>query len=266
MRGVEVPDLAVSPGRRNEPLLTIEGLTKRFGEKEVIRNVTFSVFPGETVCVVGPNGSGKTTLLRCLNLLTTPSIGTLTFRGRIVGRWSDERADVYMNVSEYRRRLGMVFQDFALFPHLDALNNVTLGPRRARHLPRPAAEAQGRALLAHVGLEAYVAARPSQMSGGQKQRVAIARALAMEPDLLLFDEPTSALDAAMVDEVLGTMKRLATEGMTMVVVTHEHAFARQAADRIVVMDGGVIIEEGSPTELFSSPRHDRTRQILRASR
>jgi polar amino acid transport system ATP-binding protein len=261
-----VMDTARLASGSTDLLLAVENLHKRFGEVEVLRGVDFWIAPGETVCLLGPNGSGKTTLLRCLNLLVTPSAGRLFFRGRCVGDWTHSPGRLNVDVTEYRRHLGMVFQDFGLFPHLKAIDNVTLGPRRALHIPRREAERRARVLLQRVALENYAAARPNRLSGGQKQRLAIARALAMEPDLILFDEPTSALDAAMVDEVLSTMRSLASEGKTMIVVTHEHDFARDVADRIVVMDGGAIIEEGTPAKLFGSPVHPRTREILRSRR
>lgn len=251
---------APSPG---EPILSIEGLHKRFGQSEVLRSVNFVIGKGETVCILGPNGSGKTTLLRCLNLLVKPTLGRLTFHDRLIGEWTTAGSQLNVKLTEYRKHIGMVFQDFGLFPHLSALGNITLGPRYSLHIDRAAAEERGRRLLRRLGLEEFADARPPRLSGGQKQRVAIARALAMEPDLILFDEPTSALDAGMVDEVLTAMKSLASDGTTMIVVTHEVGFAKDVADRIVVMDEGVIIEEGPAANIFTSPNKERTRQILR---
>jgi polar amino acid transport system ATP-binding protein len=247
-------------------LLAVENLGKRYGDVEVLRGVDFWIAPGETVCLLGPNGSGKTTLLRCLNLLVTPSSGRLFFEDRCIGDWTHTPGHLYVDLKEYRRHLGMVFQDFGVFPHLSAIDNVTLGPRRALGMSRADAEARAHALLQRVALDNFSGARPGRLSGGQKQRLAIARALAMEPALMLFDEPTSALDAAMVDEVLNTMKDLASEGKTMIVVTHEHEFARDVADRIVVMDAGAIIEVGPPATIFESPTNPRTREILRSRR
>lgn len=243
--------------------MEVRAVRKRFGSREALRGVDFAIQPGERVCIVGPNGSGKTTLLRCLNLMVEPTNGTLSFRGAIVGTWDEGRGTTYGDINAYRKHFGMVFQDFGLFPHLTALANVTLGPRYSLHQSRSVADNRARELLSLVGMAAHADARPGQLSGGQKQRVAIARALAMEPDLMLFDEPTSALDPTMIDEVLATIKALAVSGTTMVIVTHEIAFARQVADRMVVMDAGMIVEEGPPASLFSSPKHERTQQILR---
>jgi polar amino acid transport system ATP-binding protein len=243
-------------------LLAVEGIAKRFGRTQVLGPVDFAIAKGETVCVIGANGSGKTTLLRCMNLLVQPSGGRIRFKGELVGDWSGERAKLFVKLTDYRKHLGMVFQDFGLFPHLTALGNITLGPRHSLNVPAGTARERGELLLHRVGLDGFAESRPPQLSGGQKQRVAIARALAMEPDLILFDEPTSALDPGMVDEVLTLMKSLALDGTTMIVVTHELSFARDVADRIVVMDNGDIIEEGSPAKIFGSPREERTRQIV----
>lgn len=247
----------------DERVVHVEGLSKRFGGTTVLRGVDFAVSRGETVCILGPNGSGKTTLLRCLNLLVEPTAGRIFFGGHLVGEWADGSRRLKMPLTEHRARIGMVFQHFDLFPHLSALDNITLGPRHVRGFPRPAAEKRGRELLRRVGLESLAEAKPNRLSGGQKQRIAIARALAMGPALVLFDEPTSALDAGMVDEVLNLMKSLAAEGTTMIVVTHEFGFARDVADRVVVMDEGHVIEEGRPAAVFDEPRYARTREILR---
>jgi ABC-type polar amino acid transport system ATPase subunit len=241
-------------------LLEVRGLHKSFGSSEVLHGVDFHVRRGEKVCVVGPSGSGKTTLLRCLNLLVEPTQGQLYFKGEQVGSWP---GSARISLSGYRSRIGMVFQHFELFPHLTAVQNLTLGPRYVRHEEKEAAEARALQLLRHVGLEAFAKAHPRTLSGGQKQRVAIARALAMQPDLILFDEPTSALDTEMVDEVLELMRRLAQEGITMVIVTHELGFARDVADRIVVMEKGAVLEEGPAETLFRSAQSQRTRDILR---
>ncbi len=242
------------------PLLEARGLHKRFGRSEVLHGVDFSVRRGEKVCIVGPSGSGKTTLLRCLNLLVEPTCGQLFYKGAHIGEWP---GGVKVNVGRYRSRIGMVFQHFELFPHLTALRNITLGPRHVLHEEKAAAEKRAMELLARVGLERFATAHPRTLSGGQKQRVAIARALAMRPDLILFDEPTSALDAEMVDEVLNLMRRLAEDGMTMVIVTHELSFARDVADRVVVMEHGAVVEEGAAETMFSAARSQRTRDILR---
>jgi ABC-type polar amino acid transport system ATPase subunit len=255
---------ATAAARR--PILSVVGIEKRFGQRKALDSVDFEIQAGERVCIVGRNGSGKTTLLRCLNLLVEPTAGRLYFRDELLGEWNEGRGAIHGNINEYRKHFGMVFQDFGLFPHLTALDNVTLGPRHSLHEAPGTAESRGRELLAKVGLDQYLKARPTSMSGGQKQRLAIARALAMKPDLVLFDEPTSALDPTMVDEVLETIKALALSGTTMVVVTHEVGFAREVADRIVVFDAGKIIEQGPPDRLFGAPEHESTRQILRPRR
>ncbi len=242
------------------PLLDARGIHKRFGRSEVLHGVDFSVRRGEKVCIVGPSGSGKTTLLRCLNLLVEPTGGRLYYKGEVVGEWP---GGPRVGLGRYRSRIGMVFQHFELFPHLTALQNITLGPRHVMHEEKGAAEKRALELLRRVGLERFANAHPRTLSGGQKQRVAIARALAMRPDLILFDEPTSALDAEMVDEVLSLMRALAADGMTMVIVTHELGFARDVADRVVVMEHGVVVEEGPAGTMFSAARSQRTRDILR---
>jgi polar amino acid transport system ATP-binding protein len=248
-------------GDTGTPLLDARTLSKVYGDQAVLRRVDFTVHRGERICIVGPSGSGKTTLLRCLNLLVEPSAGTLTFAQERIGEWPG-RIGAGVDICRYRSRIGMVFQHFELFPHLTALDNITLGPRRVLGEPRQEAEARARALLQRIGLESHALAKPSTLSGGQKQRVAIARALAMRPELVLFDEPTSALDAEMVGEVLTLIRQLANEGLTMVVVTHELRFARDVASRMVFMEGGRIIEQGPPSVLFESPREERTRTFL----
>ncbi|MFJ8764697.1 amino acid ABC transporter ATP-binding protein [Streptomyces clavifer] len=237
------------------PAIDVRGLRKSFGTLEVLAGIDFSVARGEVVCVIGPSGSGKSTLLRCVNLLEEPTSGTVTVAGT-------EVTDPDVDIDKVRRRIGMVFQSFNLFPHLTVLENLTLPQRRV--LGRDKAEAAGiaRERLARVGLTDKESAYPAQLSGGQQQRVAIARALAMDPELMLFDEPTSALDPELVGDVLAVMRSLADEGMTMLVVTHEMSFAREVADRVVFMDGGVIVEEGAPEQVIGAPRHARTRSFL----
>ncbi len=246
-----------------EQVLATKALCKDFGQSTVLTDVDFSIGKGETVCILGPSGSGKTTLLRCLNLLVEPTSGRLYFRGTLLGEWPGARRNGRrIDLTKYRTHVSMVFQQFELFPHLTASENVSLGPRRVLHLSRTAAEERALSLLDRVGLKSFAGARPRTLSGGQQQRVAIARALAMKPDVILFDEPTSALDWEMVGEVLDIMADLAEQGMTMVVVTHELDFARNCADRVVVMERGRIIEEGPATMMFESPNLPRTREIL----
>lgn len=242
------------------PLLEVRGLHKSFGRAEVLHGVDLRVDPGDKVCIVGPSGSGKTTLLRCLNLLVEPTRGEQYFKGKLVGRWP---GGARVALGAYRSRISMVFQHFELFPHLTALQNITLGPRHVLHEDRQVAERRGFELLDRIGLGGHAKVYPRTLSGGQKQRVAIARALAMQPDLILFDEPTSALDAEMVGEVLELMRDLASAGMTMVIVTHELAFARDVADHVVVMERGAIVEEGPSETMFRAARSPRTRDILR---
>jgi arginine/lysine/histidine transport system ATP-binding protein len=241
-------------------LLEARGIHKIFGGREVLRGIDFGIRRGEKVCILGPSGSGKTTLLRCLNLLVEPTRGQLLYKEASVGAWPGGSR---VNLREYRSKISMVFQHFELFPHLTALQNVTLGPRFGLREERRMAEQRALELLGHVGLSAFAAAYPRTLSGGQKQRVAIARALAMQPDVILFDEPTSALDAEMVDEVLGLMRRLADEGLTMVIVTHELDFARDVADRVVAMEQGAILEDGPAQTMFHHARSPRARNILR---
>ncbi|MFE9723790.1 amino acid ABC transporter ATP-binding protein [Streptomyces sp. NPDC005794] len=237
------------------PAIDVRGLRKSFGTLEVLAGIDFSVARGEVVCVIGPSGSGKSTLLRCVNLLEEPTSGTVTVAGA-------EVTDPDVDIDKVRRRIGMVFQSFNLFPHLTALENLTLPQRRVLGRDKAEAARIARERLARVGLTDKESAYPAQLSGGQQQRVAIARALAMDPELMLFDEPTSALDPELVGDVLAVMRSLADEGMTMLVVTHEMSFAKEVADRVVFMDGGVIVEEGTPERVIGAPRHARTRSFL----
>ncbi|MFJ8752866.1 amino acid ABC transporter ATP-binding protein [Streptomyces sp. NPDC102441] len=237
------------------PAIDVRGLRKSFGTLEVLAGIDFSVARGEVVCVIGPSGSGKSTLLRCVNLLEEPTSGTVTVAGA-------EVTDPDVDIDKVRRRIGMVFQSFNLFPHLTALENLTLPQRRVLGRDKAEAARIARERLARVGLTDKESAYPAQLSGGQQQRVAIARALAMDPELMLFDEPTSALDPELVGDVLAVMRSLADEGMTMLVVTHEMSFAKEVADRVVFMDGGVIVEEGTPERVIGAPAHARTRSFL----
>ncbi|MHB0841498.1 amino acid ABC transporter ATP-binding protein [Stutzerimonas nitrititolerans] len=234
-------------------LMTVRGLRKRFGDTEVIQSVDLDIHEGEVVVVIGPSGSGKSTLIRCLNGLEPATAGEIALTGAASGAES---------MARLRDEVGMVFQDYTLFPHLSILRNMTLAPMKLRGLSRDDAEARAMQLLERVGLAHKAQAMPAELSGGQQQRVAIVRALAMQPRLMLFDEPTSALDPETVNEVLLVMKELATEGMTMVVVTHEMGFAREVADRVIFFDGGRIVESAPPAQLFSAPCEERTRQFL----
>ncbi|MBW4084969.1 amino acid ABC transporter ATP-binding protein [Paenibacillus sp. S150] len=236
-------------------MLEIKNLSKSFGDLEVLRDINLSVQKGEVVVVIGPSGSGKSTMLRCINLLEHPGGGEILYQEQDITKLGKQ-------VTEYRKRAGMVFQKFNLFPLKTVLENIMYAPMQLNKLPHKEAITQARELLRKVGLESKEDSYPSSLSGGQQQRVAIARALAMQPDMLLFDEPTSALDPELVGDVLEVMKQLAVEGMTMVVVTHEMGFAKEVADRIVFMDGGYIVEVGSPVEIFSNPKNDRTRAFL----
>src|SRR5919199_1229746 len=238
-----------------EPLVVLEGVNKSFGTQHVLRNVDLTVGRGEVVVVIGPSGSGKSTLCRTINRLETIDSGRITLDGRPLPSEGRELARL-------RSEVGMVFQSFNLFAHKSVLENVTLGPVTVRGVPRPEAERRARELLRRVGIEGHADKLPAQLSGGQQQRVAIARALAMDPKLMLFDEPTSALDPELVGDVLDVMRALADEGMTMVVVTHEIGFAREAADTVVFMDGGVVVEAGPPEQVLGSPQHQRTRDFL----
>ncbi len=237
------------------PILEMRGLAKSFGNLPVLKGVDLAVSPSELVFIIGPSGSGKSTLLRCCNRLEEPDSGEILFDGEnILARGTD--------LAAMRLKVGMVFQSFNLYPHMNALGNVTLALRKVLKLPRAAAEEKGRAALARVGLADKAASYPSELSGGQQQRVAIARCLALEPRIVLFDEPTSALDPELVGSVLAVMRDLKAAGMTMVVVSHEMRFARDAADRVVFMDKGVIVEQGTPAEIFGSPREERTRAFV----
>ena len=238
-----------------DEVIRVKGLTKQFGELPVLRGIDCAIAASEVVCVIGPSGSGKSTFLRCLNGLEEASGGTVHVRDVSVH-------DQHTDVDTLRSEIGMVFQRFNLFPHKTVLDNIMLAPMSVRGLSRDAARERACQLLQKVGLSDKIDAYPNQLSGGQQQRVAIARALAMQPQIMLFDEPTSALDPEMVGEVLGVMQTLAEEGMTMVVVTHEMGFARQVADRVLFLDEGLVVEEGSPADLFDRPREERTRRFL----
>ncbi|MEO7953193.1 MAG: amino acid ABC transporter ATP-binding protein [Polaromonas sp.] len=244
------------------PMVRIRGLRKSFGSHVVLKGIDFDVQPSQVVVVIGPSGSGKSTFLRCCNGLEQPEGGSVEICGRMLVQ--DGRMLADQELDALREEVGMVFQGFNLFPHLSVLHNISLGPRKLRGLSRAEADAQARVLLDKVGLAHKADAMPASLSGGQKQRVAIARALAMKPKVMLFDEPTSALDPELVGEVLQVMKMLASEGMTMMVVTHEMDFAREVGDVVVVMDGGGIIEAGDPNMIFTNPSQDRTRSFLQA--
>ena len=248
------------------PLLRVVDLHKRFGETEVLRGIHLDVAAGETITIIGPSGSGKTTLLRCINYLERPTSGHVYIEDRLIGERQVDGRFVHVGDRELARErteIGMVFQRFNLWPHLTALQNVTLGPTRVLKKPARQAEEEGRALLDKVGLGHKIDEYPERLSGGQQQRVAIARALAMQPKLLLFDEPTSALDPELIGEVLNVMRALAREGRTMLVVTHEMRFAQDVSDRVIFMDHGVIVEEGPPATVFTAATHERTRDFLR---
>jgi polar amino acid transport system ATP-binding protein len=245
-----------------EPIISIRGLRKSFGDHMVLTGIDFDVQPSQVVVIIGPSGSGKSTFLRCCNGLEQPEGGRIEICGRTLVREGQMLADAECNA--LRQEVGMVFQSFNLFPHLNVLHNVALGPRKLRGLTREQADAQAHALLQKVGLVQKAQSMPASLSGGQKQRVAIARALAMKPRVMLFDEPTSALDPELVGEVLQVMKLLASEGMTMMVVTHEMEFAREVADVVMVMDHGGIIETGPPSTIFTRPAQERTRAFLQA--
>lgn len=236
-------------------MIRVENLKKSFGKNEVLKDISVTIKPQEVVVVIGPSGSGKSTFLRCLNLLETITDGNVYIEGVDI---TDKKTDI----NKIRSEVGMVFQQFNLFPHKTVLENIILAPMKVKKLSRNTAVAKARELLGKVGLAEKENVYPESLSGGQKQRVAIARALAMEPSIMLFDEPTSALDPEMVGEVLEVMKQLAKEGMTMVVVTHEMGFAREVGDRVLFMDGGYIVEENIPTELFENPQYERTKSFL----
>jgi polar amino acid transport system ATP-binding protein len=248
-----------------KPMVEAVGVHKSFGKQLVLKGISLTVAPGEVMVLLGPSGSGKSTFLRCINHLETVDAGELRVDGSLVG-YREAKGKIYeqkeSEIAADRRHIGMVFQRFNLFPHLTALGNVVEAPIRVNKQSKSEAESEGRALLERVGLGDRADAYPAQLSGGQQQRVAIARALAMKPKLMLFDEPTSALDPELVGEVLDVMKGLAKDGMTMVVVTHEIGFAREAGDNLVFMDEGVVVESGDPATVIANPQHERTKAFL----
>ena len=238
-----------------EIIISTRGLKKSFEKLNVLKGIDIDIHKGDVVCVIGASGSGKSTFLRCLNLLEEPTGGTIIFDGT-------DLTSSKINLNHHRQRMGMVFQQFNLFPHLTILKNLTLAPMMLKKIPQEEAEAKALALLARVGLADRADSYPNQLSGGQKQRVAIVRALCMEPEVMLFDEPTSALDPEMVGEVLDVMKELANEGMTMVVVTHEMGFAFEVANRVIFLDNGLLAEDGTPEEIFENPKTERLKTFL----
>lgn len=239
----------------SDAIISVEDLSKSFGNHEVLRKIDFSVDPGEIICIVGSSGSGKSTLLRCINKLERQTSGKIRYHGKEIG-------SVQKDINEYRSKVGMVFQSFNLFNNMTVLQNCMLCTRKVLHLSKEEAFDRAIAHLKEVGMAPFINANPSQLSGGQKQRVAIARSLCMNPEVLLFDEPTSALDPEMVGEVLNVMKELATTGLTMIIVTHEMAFARDVSTRTIFMDQGYIVEDAAPAELFTNPKNSRTREFL----
>ena len=238
-----------------ETLISVKGLKKDFEDTAVLKGIDIDIHKGDVVCVIGASGSGKSTFLRCLNLLEVPTGGNIFFEGADL---TSDKVDLNL----HRQKMGMVFQQFNLFPHLTILDNMTLAPTLVKKIPKEQAEAKAMELLARVGLADRANSYPGQLSGGQKQRIAIVRALCMEPDVMLFDEPTSALDPEMVGEVLDVMKELAQEGMTMVVVTHEMGFAREVSNRVMFLDAGVVAEEGTPEQIFGAPKCERLQSFL----
>ena len=236
-------------------MINVRNLYKSFGKNEVLKDINETIKKGEVVVIIGPSGSGKSTFLRCLNLLEEPTSGVINFEG-------EDITDKNVDINKIREKMGMVFQQFNLFPHKTVMENLTIAPTKIKNISNGEAIKKGSELLEKVGLLDKKNVYPNSLSGGQKQRIAIARALAMEPDVMLFDEPTSALDPEMVGEVLGVMKSLAKDGMTMVVVTHEMGFAKEVGDRILFMDEGRIIEEGTPEEIFQNPKNSRTKDFL----
>ncbi len=247
--------MTLPPIDPSAPAIDVRALHKSFGDNEVLKGIDFHVDDGQVVCVIGPSGSGKSTLLRCVNLLETPTSGQIFVEGV-------EITDPDIDVDKVRSRIGMVFQSFNLFPHLSVLRNLTIAQQRVKGRGKDESVEVARRNLEKVGLAEKIDAYPAHLSGGQQQRVAIARALSMDPDMMLFDEPTSALDPELVGDVLAVMKDLATEGMTMMVVTHEMGFAREVGDQLVFMDDGVIMEQGRPAEVLADPQHDRTQLFL----
>ncbi|MFZ2774227.1 MAG: amino acid ABC transporter ATP-binding protein [Trichococcus flocculiformis] len=236
-------------------MIKTEKLTKSFGDKQVLKGIDEQINSGEVVVIIGPSGSGKSTFLRCMNLLEEPTSGKVIFEGQEINKKG-------VDIDSIRTKMGMVFQGFNLFPHLTVLDNIMIGPQQVKKVPKDKAEAIARKLLTRMGMSEKADVYPQSLSGGQKQRIAIARALAMEPDMMLFDEPTSALDPEMVGEVLQVMKDLAMEGMTMVVVTHEMGFAKEVGDRILFMDDGRVMEQGTPDEIFNHSKSERTKDFL----
>ncbi len=245
----------MSINRMENPLIQVQNLGKKFGDVEVLKDISVDIYKGDVVCVIGPSGSGKSTFLRCLNRLEEPSGGHILFEGVDI---VDKKTDI----DKHRQKMGMVFQQFNLFPHMTILKSLTLAPMKLQGRSRKEAEEQALGLLHKVGLADRADSYPNQLSGGQKQRIAIVRALCMNPDVMLFDEPTSALDPEMVGEVLNVMRELADEKMTMVVVTHEMGFAREVATRVMFMDGGYFLEENEPNEFFSNPQNERLKLFL----
>ena len=245
----------MSGNEKREPLIQVQNLGKSFGKIDVLKDITVDIYKGDVVFVVGPSGSGKSTFLRCLNRLEEPTKGHIYFEGTDI---TDPKTDI----DKHRQKMGMVFQQFNLFPHMDIMKNLILAPMKLQGKSQQEAEAEAMRLLERVGLADRAHAYPSQLSGGQKQRIAIVRALCMKPDVMLFDEPTSALDPEMVGEVLNVMRDLADEKMTMVIVTHEMGFAREVATRVMFMDGGYFVEEAAPEEFFSNPKNERLKSFL----
>ncbi|RYX83083.1 amino acid ABC transporter ATP-binding protein [bacterium] len=243
--------------QNTSPILSVSNLHKKFGQSEVLKGIDMSMHQGEVIALIGASGSGKSTLLRCINRLEAPTSGTIRFRDKEISGNNSQ-----FDLNQLRREIGMVFQQFNLFPHLTALENITLAPHRVLGTPAEQAEREGRELLEQVRLGAKADSYPAELSGGQQQRVAIARALALRPTLLLFDEPTSALDPELVGEVLAVMRDLAREGRTMLVATHEMGFAREVANRVLFLDNGRVLEEGPPEQLLENPREERTRAFL----
>ncbi|MGZ9584204.1 amino acid ABC transporter ATP-binding protein [Paenibacillus marinisediminis] len=236
-------------------MINIQQLHKSFGKLDILKGIDLEIKKGEVVVIIGPSGSGKSTLLRCINMLETPTKGDIVFEGEKINNKGH-------NINKTREKMGMVFQSFNLFPHMSVLDNIIIAPIKVKNVPKDKAVQIAMDLLTKVGLADKANAYPAQLSGGQKQRIAIARALAMQPHVMLFDEPTSALDPEMVGEVLEVMKSLAADGMTMVIVTHEMGFAREVGDRIIFMDGGQIVEDGTPDQVFGNPQHNRTKNFL----